>query len=237
MLFEMISVLKDRPQAKNFAEAICLLWLSEYSRNMSQILKTKIGGRIRPVYTRTLDSTVSGHKVAGVKGQWPVPGYRGSANTGRQTDNTGVSWMKYRMRITTHDNFLIIAPDDNRLKNLIRLANTLKKQPVGKTRLMNITVDLNGYLEQMTHLWPQSNGAGRSLKKMGAIQITLNLHDREAVFTSSMRIQDIQTLTTYFDTQPVSKNKQMSVQLTPLDPPAKAPVHPDTAAKTDYWFR
>ena len=240
MLFEMISVFKDRPQAKNFTETIFLPWLSEYSRNMSQILETKRGGRARPVYTRTLDSTVNGHKVAGFKGQWSVPEYIGGPNTG-QTENTGVSWMKYRMRITTHDNFLIIAPNDNRLKHLIRLVNTFKKQPADKTRLVNMTIDLNGCLEQMNRLGQQSNDAGRSLKKMGAMQIELNLQDREAVFTSLMRIQDIRTMATCFNTQPVSKNKRLSVKqksLVPMVPPTQKKPRPSNTdvKKTGYWL-
>ena len=236
MSFEMISVIKKKQSTENFTETVYLPWLLEYSRNMSQILETQIEGQMRPIYTRTLDSTVSGHKVVGVKGQWPVLGA-----------NTGDAWMTYRMRITTVGNFLIIAPNDNRLKNLIQLVNTLKRQPVGNTPLMNMTVDLRGYLKAMNHLRPGSYGADRTFEKMGAIRIALNFKDREAVFTSSMRVQDIRTLATYFDTQPVSKKrrppnkqtqkkvKQTSPKL--LAPPVKAPRYSDTAVKNaDYWL-
>jgi len=235
MSFEMISVINAKQSTENFTEAVYLPWLLEYSRNMSQILETQIEGQ-RPIYTRTLDSTVSGHKVVGVKGQWPVMG-----------SNTGDAWMSYRMRVTTVGNFLIIAPNDNRLKNLIQLANTLKRQPVGKTPLMNVTVDLRGYLKAMNHLRPGSHGADRTFINMGAIRIALNFKNREAVFTSSMRVQDIQTLATYFDTQPVSKKRRPPIKQTrkkvkqtspkPMDPPVKAPRNSDTTVKNaDYWL-
>jgi len=236
MLFEMISVLNDQQKAENFTETVYLPWLLEYSRNLDQIADTQNVGRKKPICRRILDSTVSGHKVVGVKGQWPV-----------LSTNTSVALMEYRMRITTVDNYLIIAPNDNRLKQLIQLANTLKKQPVGQTPLMNVTVDLNGYLEGMNHLRPESYGVSPSLKKMGAIQITADFQDREAVFTSSMRVKDIQTLATYFSTQPVSKRgspsikqtqtrmKQTSLKL-PVQP-VKAPRRSNSNVKNaDYWL-
>jgi len=234
MSFEMISVINAKQSTENFTETVYLPWLLEYSRNMSQILETQIEGQMRPIYTRTLDSTVSGHKVVGVKGQWPV-------------GNTGDAWMSYRMRVTTVGNFLIIAPNDNRLKNLIQLTNTMKRQPVGKTPLMNMTVDLRGYLEAMNHLSPGGYGTNRTFKKMGAIRIALNFKKREAVFTSSMRVQGIRTLATYFDTQPVTKKRRPPIKQTqkklkqkspkPMDSPLKAPRYSDTAVKNaDYWL-
>jgi len=238
MFFEMISVLDDRQLSENFVETIYLPWLLEYGQNMSRILEKQITGRMRPLYKRALDSTVSGHKVVGVKGQWPVLDYS-------KTANGDVSWLRYRMRITTHNNFLIIAPNDNLLKKSIQLANKFKKQPVGQTPLMKATVDLNGYLEQMNHLRPKNSGDNPSVKKMGAIQVALTFKDREAVFTSSMRIKDIRTLETYFETQPVSK-KRPPVKLTesekkqtlPKSPvPVKRPRYSEPAVKNaDYWL-
>jgi len=239
MFFEMIGVLDDRELPQNFVEKVYLPWMLEYGRNMSQVLKSQIAGRMRPLYQRALDSTVSGHKVVGVKGQWPVFDYmRGK--------NAVVSWMKYRMRITTHGNFLIIAPNDNHLKKLIRIANTLKNKPVGNAPLMKVTVDLNGYLEQMNHLRPPNGRNRRSLKKMGAILISLNLKDREAVFTSSMRVKDIRTLATCFETLPTAgkrppptKPALSEKKRTPAKQPAPAtaPRYSDRSVKNaDYWL-
>lgn len=237
MMLEMISQLSDPKSSVNFAEAIYLPWFLEYNRNIGRIIETRSGGRIKPQCSRILDSTLDGHKVVGVKGQWPV-----------MDAGNNIAAMKYRMRITTVDSFLVIAPNDNRMKALIQKVKTLEKKPVGKTPLMTTTVDLKGYLAALNRLNPKRSGAIPLPRDMGAIQITMNGDGLGASFRSSMRVKDIRPLAAYFSAQTVSNQRRVAVKSTQPKLEMKAPKQPSEPAavtghtavrprNADYWVR
>lgn len=204
MQVEMISQLNGQHASENFISTHYLPWLLEYNRNLSQMLQSQFTGRFKSMCSRTLDSTVDGYKVFGIKGHWPV---LDAANN--------FTWMQYRTRITTVGDFLIIAPSDNRMKALIQLVKSVKRKSAGETPLMATTVDLNGYLAAMKRLNQNASNLGPMPRAMGAVKIILNCSDQEALFASSMRVQDIRNLTAFFSTLPNSTQQRPRLKPVP----------------------
>ncbi len=149
--FEMLAGLKNKDTTGDFTEKVYFPWLMAYSRDLSRMMEKELQTKIDPLFARTPDTTVKGHKVAGAKFQFPVFPVPGNLDGGAQMGQM----MNYSFRMTTVGDLALMAPDDQRLGELIDLAGTMKAKPA-RGPLMQGTADMSQYLNFLVSMIPEA---------------------------------------------------------------------------------
>jgi hypothetical protein len=191
--FEMISVLKEGKTADDFLEAVYLPWIERYNQILTQILEKQFPGQSTQLFKRTADTTVAGHKVIGIKTQAPPLFFSADKH---QTPG-GTDFMKYEMRMTTVGNLFIMAPDDKRINELIRVAETFRESPA-EGSLMTYDIDIAGYFNSVKEMLPGLPTGGISLPQTGRMTGCLDLKDGRAFGESSIMIDDVKKIIAHF---------------------------------------
>jgi len=145
--FEMLASLKNKDTKGDFTEKVYIPWLMAYSQDLSRMMEKELQTKIDPLFARTPDSTVKGHKVAGAKFQFPIFPVPGDMEGSVQMSQM----MNYSFRMTTVGDLALMAPDDQRLGELIDLATTMKPKPA-RGPLMQGTVDMSQYLNYLSSI-------------------------------------------------------------------------------------
>jgi NACalpha-BTF3-like transcription factor len=193
IIFEMIGVLKDPNKAADFLEAVYLPWLMKYSQNITNMMEKQLGMKMEQIYIRTSGSTVDGHKVIGVKTQFPLfPPSMKTPETKKMS-----SLMKFESRMTTVGNLFLIAPNDKRMGELIKISKKLEERPA-KGPLMSMDVDMAKYFNAIAEMMPELSAGREPLPKMGKINILIDINNGQIIETASIMMDDIRTLISHF---------------------------------------
>ena len=193
IIFEMIGVLKDPNKAADFLEAVYLPWLMKYSQNITNMMEKQLGMKMEQIYIRTSDSTVDGHKVIGVKMQFPLfPPSMKTPETKKMS-----SLMKFESRMTTVGNLFLTAPNDKRMGELIKISKKLEERPA-KGPLMSMDVDMAEYFNAIAEMMPELSAGREPLPKMGKINILIDINNGQVIETASIMMDDIRTLISHF---------------------------------------
>ncbi len=192
MGMECIYVLKDNENTPDFLEKVYVPWMMKYSEDMAVMLEKNLGAAIESPFVRTEDSTVSGHKVLGIKTQFPV-------FYGPQFPSThdGSSLMAYDCRMTTVGNLLLVAGSDARMAELIEIAAGVKERPA-EGPLMSGDMDVGGYLAFLADMMPQMAGKAHALPKLGKVTFAGDLKNGEARGRVTVTMDDVKTIAAYF---------------------------------------
>ncbi len=180
--FEMIAVLKETDKRGDFLETVYMPWLMKYGEDTTKLMQKQLGMKMKNLFERSKDTTVSNRKVIGVRFQqlyFPTLG-------GPVKMPKGDTPHLFETRMTTVENFLLFAPDDKGLKRLIKVVGSFKENPA-KGPVMTVDVDMTGYLEAIKRWMPEIPVKEQPLPKM-------DFSDGKARSTSSMQIADIKTL-------------------------------------------
>ncbi len=191
--FEMISVLKETSVENDFLETLYLPWLEKYNQSMAPIMEKQFPGQSAKLYERTDDSMVAGHKVVGLITK--VPPLFLENNMYSNPDSA--RRMKYEMRMTIVGNLLLVAPDDKRINELIRVSKTFKENPA-EGSLISFDIDIADHFNSAMKMLPGFPSCGKPLPKMGRITARFDLTDGRAVSESSIMIDDIKKIICYF---------------------------------------
>ena len=124
VLVESMAVLKNDVDTKTFMDSVYLPWAEAYGRSMARLMEKETGRSIGSMVFRMPDSTVEGHRVTGIKMKLPVSPM--PFDDSRQGGQDSV--MTYVVRTTVKGNLLLMAPDDQRLAEMIRIAGNLRKK-------------------------------------------------------------------------------------------------------------
>jgi len=192
MSMEIISVLKDTETPADFLETVYLPWLMKFSRDMAGSMERQLGRKVKPLYARTADSTVAGYKVIGIKSKVPYPVGPVVARTTKT-----LRTVKYESRMTTVGNFLLIAPDDKRMAELIRIVKKLKKRP-SKGPLMRMDIDIGAYLASISEMIPVLQRVPQSIPEIGKATCLLDMKDGRLSARSSVRTDDVKKVIALF---------------------------------------
>jgi Flp pilus assembly protein TadD len=190
--FEMLAALKKEDAEGTFTEAVYLPWLMQYSRDLSRMMEKQLQAKVEPMFVRTPGSTVNGRKVAGVKFQFPVfpvPGdLDGSAKMSRM--------MNYSFRMTTVGDLVVMAPNDQRLGEMIDLAGKLQRKPF-KGPLLQGTIDMSRYLNYLLSMMADTEDLSERLPATGRMTFTMDVRDGEIHTASTMPMAGIKALMAY----------------------------------------
>jgi hypothetical protein len=190
--FETISVLKETKTNTNFLKTVYLPWMLKYGQTLAQVAGIKSGANQKNLFQTTPPSKVSGLDVVGIKGRIPV-----SATTGGAAAPTVKGWLKFNARMAKLGSFLLTAPDDGRLAELINLTKTFQNKPA-QGLLMTMKMDMSGYLSALTTMVPGLSKRDLPPPKVKAITIGADLKNGHAAIASAMPLNDIKILNAYF---------------------------------------
>lgn len=245
--FEMLAGLKNKDTNGNFTETVYLPWLMDYSRDLSRMMEKELKTKIDPLFARTPDSTVKGHKVAGVKFQFPVfpmPGnLKGSAKMSQM--------MTYSFRMTTVGDLALMAPDDQRLGELIDLAATMKAKP-SRGPLMQGTVDMSQYFNYIVSIIPEAAMAVPDFPASGRMKFRMDVNKGQFSSMMTIPMDGIKALMAYSQQMATAaqagtmasdkprpraddRTRTWDQEEQPVAPPEEVPVL-DPEKDPDHWF-
>lgn len=236
MDFETIAVLKDSQNAPNFLEKVYMPWMMKFGQDMATAMAKDLGGDADNLYVQKPDSTVDGYKVIGVKTRFPFIGMPNGMNT------PGMDMMiNSETRMTTVGKFLLMASNDKRLSELIKIAKGLKAVPA-KGPFMTMDIDMAGYLDFLMEMMPMAPGSKRPLPRMGRTTFLVELKDGRASAEWSMMTDDIKSLVAYFKNVAVSPAGASIDEKMPDETVTEREVEKDTSEKekqidiAQHWF-
>ena len=235
ILVESMAVLKDDVDSKNFMEMVYLPWAEAYGKKVTRMMEERTGKRMSPVLVRTPDSTVGGHRVAGLQMKLPVSPML--FDEGRQ--GGGDHFMTYDVRTTVVGNLILMAYSDARLAKMIRTAGSLRKK-TSYGPLMTLEVNVGKYLSSLARLIPDHKINPQSIPDMGTVSfITIASGDR-VISNAAMDTDDIRMMMAYIKRmQPVEEGKETAVLPPEIKKPEKEPKkNPALAIVKDaeYWI-
>ncbi len=235
--FETIMVLKDTATAATFLEKEYLPAMTQYSEDIRKMLAKQTGKKIEPLFVRTPESRIQGHKVAGLKMRVPADPSAGMNPAGTAMPDT---LFDYNLRMTTVNDLFLTAADDKRLGELIKIAATLKPQPV-KGPWMTMEMDMAEYMNAVAAMMPNPSDVHQPIPQMGNIAMTVDLVNGKASATTVLRLDDIENLIAQAKNRKKSRapSTMATIETVPTleTVPTQPPVPPaiDPARNSDYW--
>ena len=235
ILVESMAVLKDDVDSKRFMEKVYLPWAEEYGKKVTRLMEKRTGKRMSPVLTRTPDSTVGGHRAAGVQIKLPMsPMPFGESQQGK-----GDNFMTYDMRTAVVGNLMLTAHSDARLAEMIRTAKSLRKK-TSYGPMMTMEVDLGRYLSSLARFIPGHKIDPQSVPDIGTVSFVTVAGGDRVISSAAMETDDIRMMMAYMKRmQPGDSGKEAAVS-----PPEvkktekkleKEPVQP-IVKDAGYWI-
>jgi len=232
--FETMAVLKDEVDSKTFLDNVFLPWAMTYSQDLQKMMAEEFGTDVGPIFTRTQDSTVAGHRVVGLSARLllsPMPSDEVKANIFE-------SMMQYDNRIAVVGSLVLMAPDDTRMAQMIATAKSLRKK-TSRGPLMTVEIDVARYLASLARFIPGHNIDPKSIPDLGLMSIVTEVSKGRINTSTSMYLEDMQLMMSYIKwmepgaarvtgTPPSAPKKKKKVRVEKKPPP---PVVKDAA----YW--
>ncbi|MFO7962545.1 MAG: tetratricopeptide repeat protein [Desulfobacterales bacterium] len=227
---EMVGVLIPETNA-HFIKEIYLPWLEAYIQSITKALETQGGTNTVVRFETTPESNVAGRTVYGVRMAVPLPA-GGFQNVSEASPGPEVV---YNMRLAQEGECFIIAPDDDRMAELL-LAVPEFKETVDTGPLFTMKMDWVGYLNAVR----SSAGEGEKqniLPETGKMTLSAELDDGRLGAESAVLLSDIRTFVEMFKksaASPPLKKAAASVSIRPKE------SIPDEKTETimkdaDYW--
>ena len=234
--FEMIAVLNEKKAEDDFIEDVYLPWLDKYMESMNAAMKTNDVGASESVFLRMPDTEINGHMVFG--GMLQLPLFSRIAQSPSETPNTALSQMFFKMAKV--DKYLLLAPDDKRINELIKLAGTFT-ETADQGPFMVTELDLDAYLNVITDGFKAFPNR-KNLPKIGKMTYVTDAKNGKMTTTASMDFEKIKSFIALYQSKPLQAKRRM-----PLEPPTdrrvqeKEPIVPEEAEaipneeNPNYW--
>lgn len=236
--FEMLAVLKDSEHLPDFAEAIYLPWLEKYNRAMAKMMEAQAGLKIDKPTQRMPDTTIEGYKVVGVRSRLPFM----PMGPGVPEASGPVGQMEQTIRMTTVDNIFIVAPDDQRLAQLISTSQDTNEKS-GAGPLLTARLAMGKYLKSMSGLLPPMPVEAETLSEIGDITFEVNTGGGEFQATTAIPVKDIKRFLALMG--PEAQKGTTAAGTLKVPAPPEGTGEADDRAATDeapmvkdarYWF-
>ena len=190
MDIEMIAVLNQtKKSGPGFLASVYFPWMMDYGRKMAAFYNQQTPGKpIKNIFTKKPESTVLDHKVFGLNCEMPII----------MPDSSVSNKIEFNLRTTEVNGLLLTASSDERLKKLIKIADTLEKQPYDGP-LMKMDINLGAYLGAVQKMVSQAGtGMELNLSDMGSLVYTLDITKRKLSNKYVIRIDDIKSMVSAF---------------------------------------
>lgn len=234
MRLEMISVLKPESRGVDFIEGIYLPWMRKYMQQMTEALEDQAKASETPAFTRTPDSTVAGRKVYGI--QFKMPAMAGTA-PGVQGMGMPPAAFEYELRMVRDGDFFIIAPDDDRLAELLTMTLDFKED-VNAGSLFAVEMDWAAYLAGLSRMAGIAMET-KSLPETSKMTILTDMYDGRVDSVTAIRLSDIRAFMAYSKQLAASGTGRAAPVPAVLPKPADATPQkrkkPVVVKDADYW--
>ncbi len=190
MNIELIAVLNETGKTgTEFLESVYLPWMMDYGQKMAAFYNQQNpGDPVKNIFSTTPESELYGNKVFGIDCKIPF------IMTGRTTADK----FNFNFRTTVVDNLLLTASNDERLKQLIKIAGTLEQKPYDGP-LMKMDIDLDAYLEAVGKMIPETgSGMNVNLSNLGSLVYTFDMAKGKLSNKYVIRIDDIRSMVSAF---------------------------------------
>ena len=139
--FEMITVFAEEKVQDDFIDKVYLPWLEKYMESMNTRVIKSGTGNTESLFLRMPDSVVDGHQVYG--GMVQIPTVTEMFPSGQDKANPALRQIFFRLAQV--DRYLLAAPDDGRISELISKVATFEAIP-DKRPFMEYEVDMDAYM-------------------------------------------------------------------------------------------
>ncbi len=190
MDIEMIAVLNDTEKTgTEFLASVYLPWIMDYGQKIATFYNQQTPGKpIKNIFSKTPESNLNGNKVFGINCEIPLT----------LPDNTKADKIKFNLRTTAVGNLLLTASNDDRLKQLIKIAAMLEKRPYDGP-LMKMDLDLGAYLDAVQKMMPETeSGMNVNLSNLGSIIYTFDIGKGKLSNKYVIQIDDIRSMVSAF---------------------------------------
>ncbi|MBC2717159.1 MAG: tetratricopeptide repeat protein [Desulfobacteraceae bacterium] len=190
MDIEMIAVLNDTEKTgTEFLESVYLPWMMDYGQKMATFYNQQtLGKPVKNIFSTTPESNLYGNKVFGINCEIAL----------NMPNIAAADKMKFHLRTTAVDNLLLTASSDERLKQLIKIAGTLEKQPYDGP-LMKMDMNLGAYLDAVRKMIPQTeSGMNVNLSDIGSLVYTFDMAKNKLSSKYVIKIDDIRSMVSAF---------------------------------------
>ena len=187
---EMIATLSNTEKTgAEFLESVYLPWMMDYGQKMAAFYNQHLSGKkIKNIFSKTSESTLYGNKVFGMDCEVPL------TMPGSKTADK----FNFTLRTTAVDDLLLTASTNERLKQLIKIASTLKKEPYDGP-LMKMDMDLGAYLDAVQKIASQAGtGMDFDFSDMGSLGYTLDIEKSKLSNKYVIKIDDIRSMVSAF---------------------------------------
>ena len=202
MQFEMISVLNEKKIEDDFIEEVYLPWLKNYMDSMNAAVEPNDVGASESVFLRMPDTEIEGYKVFGGMLQMPMFGeiVQGPSNA----SNPAFGQMFFKMARV--GKYLLFAPDDKRIGELIELAGTFT-ETADQGPFMVTEMDLDAYLNLITEGFKDFPNR-KNLPKIGKIKYITNAENGRMTTKASLDFQKIRDFITLYQSEPLNSRRR-----------------------------
>lgn len=188
--YETIIVLKDKIKSRTtFLEDEYLPWLLEYGRKMSEFYnKRHPENPVENFFSMTNETTLSGNRVFGVKGEIPL----------FASPEMDINRIGFNLRITHVGDFILTASNDEKLDRLIQLVPDLHKQS-DSGPLVSVDMDMGNYFKFIKQMMPETaSDSNFNFPRLGKIIYTMDMNKGRLVSQYSINMNDIKSIATFF---------------------------------------
>lgn len=188
--YETIIVLKDKIKSRTtFLEDEYLPWLLEYGRKMSEFYnKRHPENPVENFFSMTNETTLSGNRVFGVKGEIPL----------FASPEMDINRIGFNLRITHVGDFMLTASNDEKLDRLIQLVPDLHKQS-DSGPLVSVDMDMGNYFKFIKQMMPlMASDSDFDFPRLGKIIYTMDMNKGRLVSQYSINMNDIKSIATFF---------------------------------------
>jgi len=194
VLVESMAVLKNDVDAETFLETVYMPWAEAYGRSVTRLMENETGRPIDSMLIRMSDSTVGGHRVTGIKMKLPVsPMSFGDSRQGGED-----SVMTYAVRTAVVGNLMLMAPDDERLAEMIRIAGNLRKK-TSHGPMITMELDVGKYLSSLARFIPGHGIDPASVPDIGTVAFVAVAGSDRVISSIAMETDDIRMMMAYLN--------------------------------------
>lgn len=194
VLVESMAVLKNDVDVDTFMETVYLPWAEAYGRSVTRFMEKETGRPIDSMLIRMPDSTVGGLRVTGIKMRLPVlpMSFGGSGQGGDD------SIMTYAVRTAVVGNLMLMAPNDERLAEMIRIAGSLRKK-TSHGPMITMELDMGKYLSSLARFIPGHGIDPASVPDIGTVSFVVMAGRDRVISRTAMEMEDMRMMMAYLN--------------------------------------
>jgi hypothetical protein len=239
MQFEMIYALHDAVEGETYLTDVYLPWFQKYNQQMASLMEAQTGQPVRPLYERMPDTTLSGHRVYGVRTRFPAMTPVGSGMPANAV------LQDYQTRLAAVDNLILMASSNAAMERMIASSADLQPSPA-QGSMARFSMDLGAYLKGLQSLLPAGGQAADIPDDIGDLSLVADMQGGQLTTRTRVKVEDIQRtmgLLAAMSTRmaaagPATAAQSMASETLPpaSAAPAPPPPHAERPKTAAYWM-